>query len=138
MKSALAPILIALVFLASCQSEPPPLANDAPAQIYFQRAQAASDNNEFDKALKIYQDFLANQPKANIEELFTARYEVALLMKKKGLYAESQTDFEGILADYDDLDKSSGAPGWVKILSQKMLQDVKDKLSKPKWSWFGL
>ena len=135
MKSA-ASVFAALLFFASCQTAPPPIADDAPAQIYFQRAQSASDDGQYDQALKIYRSFLSNQPNAAHEDTFAARYEIAVLMMKKGKYAEAQSDFEGILADYDDLDKSSGAPGWVKLLTQKMLQEAKDKLAKPK-SWFN-
>ena len=132
MKSALALAMVAALLAVSCKYAPPPLADDAPSAIYFQRAQAAADDNDFDKAMGIYQKFLDNQPNASHEDTFSARYEIALLKKKKGKFAESEADFQSILADLGDLDKSSGAPGWIKLLTQKMLQDVKDKVPKPK------
>jgi tetratricopeptide (TPR) repeat protein len=122
--------LIALLVLASCQTAPAPLAPDASPEIYFQRAQNASDQGQYDEALSIYRAFLANRPDASPESVFSARYEIALLLLKKGLKDEAQTDFEGIVADYDNLDKSAGAPGWVKVLSLKKLQEMKEKAPK--------
>ena len=122
--------LIALLFLAACQTTQAPIAPDASAEIYFQRAQNATDQNQYDEALAIYRSFLANRPDASRESVFSARYEVALLLDKKGLTAEAQSDFEGIIADYDDLDKSSGAPAWVKVLSVRKLQEIKDQAAK--------
>lgn len=124
--------LIALLALASCQTAPAPIAPDATAEIYFQRAQAASDQNQYDEALGIYRTFLANRPDASREDQFSARYEIALLLSKKGQDVAAMSDFEKILADYDDLDKSSGAPAWVKVLSQKKLQELKDRAAKPR------
>ena len=132
MKAVLMTVLASVLLFASCQSAPAPLSADAPSEIYFQRAQSASDQNQFDEALGIYRSFLQNRPDASHEDLFSARYEIALLLMKKGLDAEAQTDFEGIIADYDNLDKSAGAPGWVKVLSQRKLQEIKDRTPKPK------
>ncbi len=134
MKSVLT-IFAVVLLLVSCKSAPP-IPRDASAQIYFQRAQSLSDDGEYVKAMKIYQDFLEYQPEAAHEDSFSARYEIAVLQMKKNRLAEAQAGLESILADYNDLDKSSGAPAWVKILSQKMLQEVKDRASKPK-KWFG-
>lgn len=128
MKAAL--IALALLALVSCQSAPPPLAPDAPSAIYFQRAQAASDQNDYTQAMEIYRSFLANRPDASNEDKFSARYEIALLLDKEDKKAESLADFQAILTDYDDLTKSQGAPAWVKILSQKKIVDLKDKLAK--------
>jgi len=127
-----APLIVVtyLLFLASCQTPPPPLTADAPSAIYFQRAQTASDQGDYTGAMEIYRSFLANRPDASREDQFSARYEVALLLDKEGKKAEALAGFEGILADYDNLDKSAGAPAWVKILSQKKIQDLKDRIAK--------
>ena len=117
---------LAVIFLASCQSAPPPIPADAASEIYFQRAQAASDLSQYAEALAIYREFLANRTDATREEEFSARYEVAFLLLKEDRTAEAKTAFEALLSDYDDLDKSSGAPAWVKVLAQKKLQEIKD------------
>lgn len=131
MKAAFATLAVALI-LVSCQSAPAPIAPDASSEIYFQRAQAASDKSQYDESLAIYQSFLANRKDATHEESFSARYEIALLQAKQGLFAEAQAGYESILADFENLDLSSGAPAWVKVLSQKKLQELKDKAAKGK------
>ena len=129
MKAAFPPLLATLVLLASCQSAPAPIPADATSEVYFQRAQAASDQNNYDEALGIYQAFLAKNP-ADAESRFQARYEVAFLLVKQGHDAEARKDFEGILADYGNLDNSAGAPGWVRVLSEKKLNEIKDRMAK--------
>jgi len=131
MKNALAVGLLGL-FLASCQTGPAPIPDDATSEIYFQRAQAASDLSQYDEALAIYRSFLVRRPDAGNENTFSARYEIALLLAKKGQNALAQADFEAILADYEVLEKSAGAPGWVKVLTTKKLQELKDKAPQAK------
>jgi hypothetical protein len=132
MKAA-SPVLVLLgLLLASCQTAQPPIAADAPSEIFFQRAQAASDQSQYGEAMAIYRNFLSQRPDASHEDTFTARYEIALLEMKLGQDARAQADFEGIVADFGDLDKSSGAPGWVRVLATKKLQELKDKAPKAK------
>jgi len=128
-----APLLVLFLglLLASCQTAPP-ISPDATSEIYFQRAQAASDQNQYTEALAIYRSFLSERPDANREDIFSARYEIALLLMKRGELVKAQADFEAILADYDVLEKSAGAPGWVKVLSAKKLEELKDQVAKNK------
>jgi len=132
MKAAVLTLAAALLLLASCQTAPGTLSAGDSAEIYFQRAQAASDLNQYDEALGIYRLFLTNRPDATHEESFSARYEIALLQDKQGLTADAIAGFSTLVADYDDLEKSTGAPSWVKVLSQKKLQELKDKAPKTK------
>ena len=124
--------LAAVLVLASCQTAPPPLATDSPTEVYFQRAQAASDQGQYDEALAIYQLFLTNQPKADAESTFSARYEIALLQEKKGHRTEAMAGYQSLIDDFGNLDKSAGAPAWVKVLAQKKLQELQDQGPKPK------
>jgi len=128
MKFALVPFALAL--LVACQTAPAPIPADATAEIYFQRAQAASDQGLYDDALGIYRSFLSDRPADSNENVFSARYEIAFLLAKEGKDAEAIAGFEALLADYDNLEKSAGAPGWVKSLSQRKLADLKDKAAK--------
>jgi len=132
MKTALLAALFSVLLLTSCQTTQAPLSADTPSEIFFQRAQAATDQSQYDEALTIYRTFLADRPEASREDQFSARYEVALLLAKKGQEAEARAGYEAILADYEDLDKSSGAPAWVKVLTQKKLQEIKDRAPKAK------
>lgn len=127
----LVPVALAtLALLVSCQSTPAPIGPEASAEVYFQRAQAASDQGQYDEALALYRDFLADRPEASREYVFSARYEVAFLLAKKRQDAEAIAGFEALLADYNDFEKSEGAPAWVKVLAQKKLQELKDRASK--------
>lgn len=132
MKTAPLTLVLLGVLLVSCQTTQAPIPQDATPEIYFQRAQAASDQSQYDEALTIYRSFLTNRPDADREEIFSARYEIALLLLKKGQPTRAQADFEAILADFEDLEKSGGAPGWVKVLTAKKLQELTDKNSKAK------
>lgn len=130
MKVAPLPLLLLGLLLVSCQTTQAPIPADATSEIYFQRAQAASDMSQYDEALAIYRSFLSERPGASAEEVFSARYEVALLLLKKGRVAEAKADFESLTADLADLEKSAGAPGWVKVLTAKKLQEIRDKEPK--------
>lgn len=127
MKTAPFAVLLVSLLLISCQTGPASIPADATSEIYFQHAQAASDQNQYDEALGFYRSFLSLHPEAKNEEVFTARYEIALLLLKKGQTEQAQADFEAILADFDNLEKSAGAPSWVKVLAAKKLQEIKDK-----------
>jgi tetratricopeptide (TPR) repeat protein len=129
MKAVVPALFLTLLILASCQTAPAPIPADATSEVYFQRAQAASDQNNYDEALGIYQAFLAKNP-TDAEARFQARYEVAFLLVKQGHDAEARKDFEGIVADYANLDNSAGAPGWVRVLSEKKLNEIKDRMAK--------
>lgn len=123
-------VILALMVLASCQTNlPPPVLGD-PAEIYFQRAQAASDLNEYTRAESYYQAFLDNEKSQTHEETFSARYEIAVIKKKKGELIEAKKDFDSILADLNDLNKGSDVPSWVRILSQRLSQQIQDRLPK--------
>jgi len=132
MKTASLTALFFGLILASCQTAPAPIPADATPEIYFQRAQAASDMNQYDEALALYKSFLTQHPDATHEDVFSARYEIGLLLLKKGQHTQAQADFETILADFENLDKSAGAPGWVKVLTAKKLQEIKDQAPEAK------
>lgn len=130
MKAAPLTVLLLGLVLVSCTTTQAPIPADAPSEIYFQRAQAASDQSHYDEALKIYRTFLEQRPDASREDIFAARYEVAVLLLKQGHTAEAETQFQSIVADYDDLEKSAGAAAWVKVLATKKLQELTDKKAK--------
>jgi hypothetical protein len=131
MKPAFVTLTLALI-LAACQTNLPPPVKGDPAEIYFQRAQAASDMNQYARATQYYQAFLDNEPSQTHEETFTARYEIAIIKIKTGHLADAKTDFEGILADMSDPNKGSSVPSWIRILSQRKVQELKERLPQPK------
>lgn len=120
-------VLVLGLWMVSCQTTQAPIPADATPEIYFQRAQAASDLSQYDEALAIYRSFLTDRPEASPEDVYSARYEVALLLLKKGKVGEAKAAFEALTSDLADLEKSAGAPGWVKVLTAKKLQEIRDK-----------
>lgn len=131
MKPAFVTLALALM-LAACQTSLPPPSLGDPAEIYFQRAQAASDLSEYAKAQSYYQAFLDNEKTQTHEETFSARYEIAIIKMKVGKLAEAKADFDAILTDLNDLNQGSNVPSWVRILSQRKSQELQDRLPKPK------
>ena len=99
MKPAFVTLAVTL-FLAGCQTNLPPPVKGDPAEIYFQRAQAASDQYEYTRALSYYQAFLDNEPTQTHDETFSARYEIAIIQIRIGNLQQAKTDFESIMADF--------------------------------------
>jgi outer membrane protein assembly factor BamD (BamD/ComL family) len=113
--------------LASCKSAPPVIPDDLSALQFFQRAQEETDNNNWDNALIYYKTFLERYPddKPNV---ISAQYEIAFINYKKGDYAESQKGFQEILDFYENSPPALDFPLWPKILSQKLIETVKEKI----------
>jgi len=124
-------LMVTLAGMTGCQTTMAPIPVDATSDIYFQRAQGASDLDQFKESLSIYELFLKRHPQPNPVDLYSARYEIALLHKKLGELALSLQEFQGILDDYNDPVKSAGAPGWVRNLSDKLVVELKAKLPPP-------
>ena len=94
-------------------------------EIYFQKAQSETDLGHLPQAQAIFEEFLSAAPADATEEVLSARFEIALLKAKQGEREAATKDYEAILADFQDVAKSAQYPAWVKVLSQKKLDELK-------------
>jgi len=108
--------------LVSCATVNRDIPDGSPTEIYFQRAQAETDQNHFDVAQAIFEQFL-QQEAGTVEEKLSARFEIALLRSKQGDSTGAIRDLQGILAEFQDVTKSAKYPAWIKVLSEKKLLD---------------
>lgn len=117
--------LASLAVLASCRTTGPvDLTGLTPAEV-FQRAQDASDNGEYRRALAYYEGFLG-QPGIDAQRAAWARYETALLYHKLG-------DDDTALAKLDELLALYGAdatlPEGAKVLAANLKAAILEKRS---------
>jgi len=98
----------------------------SPAEL-IQRAQEASDRNQYNVALQYYQA-LRDRNSNNIDLVITAKYEIAFIHYKQKQYEQAREEFNAVLEYYNGPDEVL-LPQQFKRLSQIVLQsiDKKDK-----------
>jgi outer membrane protein assembly factor BamD (BamD/ComL family) len=115
-------LLIPLLFAASCASGPVVVPEDmSPAEI-IQRAQEASDRNNFDAA-KQYYVILLERYGTSIDIVCTAEYETAFLNYKQKNFEEAQAGFQQLLARYEGPDAIL-LPQHFRILAEKVMEKM--------------
>jgi tetratricopeptide (TPR) repeat protein len=118
--------LVPLAVLASCASTGPvDLTGLTPAEV-FQRAQTASDNGDYRRALAYYEGFLA-EPGIEAQRVAWARYESALLYHKLGDDDTALARFDELLALYET---DATLPEGPKILATSVKAAILEKRSK--------
>ncbi len=122
-------LVILSVFLsAACKSAPPINYNSLNKAEFFQKAQEASSNGKYNIALLYYNHFLLKYPN-DIQRGIEADYEIAFIAYKQHNYTKASKLFSDILQRYST-DASQILPAWPKILSQKILKEIKEKQKK--------
>ncbi len=119
------PVLLALlagILLAACESVPRKIPDGLTQAEFFQRAQEAADNNNWRTSLLYYQTFIDRYP-TDRSNVAAARYEIAFIHYKLGMYAQSKTEFEGLLNEYKG-PNADQLPEWPKVLGEKILAKV--------------
>jgi len=119
--------VVILLAMAACKSAPPVIPEDLSPPEYFQRAQEEADKYEWDNALVYYRTFLERYPDDFVNGLF-ARYEVAFVLYKKQEYQESKKLFQELLDSYKKIPNPLSVPQWPKVLSEKLVQKIDQKL----------
>ena len=123
------PVLAALALLAvlaSCRTTGPvDLTGLTPAEV-FQRAQDASDNGEYRRALAYYEGFLG-QSGIDAQRAAWARYETALLYHKLGDDDTALAKLDELLAMYE---KDPTLPESPKILATNVKAAILEKRTK--------
>ena len=117
---------LGIALLAGCSSGPPIIPDDLSVLQFFQRAQEEFDYDEWENALIYYNTFIERHPD-DIPHVISARYEIAFIYYKQKNYDEAEKEFQEILDFYEETDLPLSFPLWPRVLSQKMLQIMKDK-----------
>ncbi len=120
-----AAILLAVLIIASCTSSPAEIDETLNPAELFQLAQEASNDKDYDTALKYYEVFVKNHSD-DIQKLVEAEYEIAFIAYKKGELDRSKVLFEELLDRYSG-EGASVLPGWPMILSRKLLKEIEDE-----------
>ncbi len=110
----------AFAFFAGCSTVDTTFEPGSSPEVYFQRAQLASDQNDFELAQKIYRIFLEtgiSDPGYRV----SAEYEIAFLDYKMGRKEAAIEGFNKILAMYEAGTYSGMVPEWPKVLSIKIM-----------------
>ncbi len=111
-----------LFFLASCQTQPRVIPNNLTPAEYFQRAQEASENENYKLAMRYYRKFQEVYPN-NLEKNLWAEYEIAFLYHKMGDNKTAIKLFDKLIAKY----KSKEAKNWPqapRILAEKVKENI--------------
>ncbi|WP_024653942.1 outer membrane protein assembly factor BamD [Borrelia persica] len=114
-------LIITSILLLSCYSTAhldKQLTKETPYRIYLKEAQKATNLNDYQSALKIYEKMIENY-KDNKEIVATGKYEIAFiyyLNNKKGI---AKKLFEELIQS------DINTPKWIVPLSQKILQKIK-------------
>ncbi|MFW6337713.1 MAG: hypothetical protein ACOC25_02205 [Alkalispirochaetaceae bacterium] len=127
-RGGLGAALLLLLLLSACQTELPEIPEDLSQAEFFQRAQDAADDNEWEVALHYYETFIERYPddEANIA---AAEYEIAFIHYKMEEYRTSRELFEELLLKYEE-DEDDTLPPWVEILSEKILNTVNERIAE--------
>ena len=124
--TALCALCTALTLLAGCRGGPPIIPDDLSVLQFFQRAQEEFDYDEWDNALIYYNTFIERHPD-DLQHVISARYEIAFILYKQKNYGEAAKEFQEILDFYDTNNLPLSFPLWPRVLSQKVLQIMRDK-----------
>lgn len=119
------PVLLSVVFvliIAGCQSAPEEIPPNLSQMEMFQRAQEAADEDDYDQALRYYQEFIARYPDDE-SSIIEAEYEIAFIAYKQERYDEALSGFNAILASYDD-GTGRQLPEWPRVLSARLIERI--------------
>jgi tetratricopeptide (TPR) repeat protein len=120
-----------LTALASCASEPKEIPSDLEPIEYFQKAQqAASDDNNYDLALRYYRTFIERHPE-DFQRIIEARYEIAFIHYKQGKLDQAEREFNQLLENYEG-ERANVLPAWPRILAQKVLEKIEETRNQPR------
>ncbi|MGO8692275.1 MAG: hypothetical protein ACLQMF_01270 [Rectinemataceae bacterium] len=119
-----------MLSLAACKTVPKTIPQDLTAQQLIQKAQEASDADNY-KAAIVYYQALMDRYGSNPAFLCEGQYEVAFIAYKEDRLADSQAGFEKLLAFYSGPSGDSLPQGY-KILGQKVLDHIKSILASKK------
>jgi len=120
-----------LLFLASCSTVPAEMDSDMKEELFFKNAQDAMDENQYKVALYYYEVYLVRYPEIH-NKTIAAEYERALIYYKSKDYEYSKALFNQVLNKYENSPFAVMYPERYKILSEKILVQIDEKLNPGK------
>ena len=117
-----------LLFLSSCSTVPAEIDDSMTEELFFKNAQNAMDSNQYNVALYYYEVYLVRYPE-NHDKTIAAEYERALIYYKTKDYKYSRTLFMQVLDKYENSPFAVLYPERYKILSEKILLQIDEKLN---------
>lgn len=119
--------LLILALLGACSTVSVDFEPGTNPEVYFQRAQAASDQNDYERAQLIYRKLLETGI-TDLSYVIAAKYEIAFLDYKMGRLAMAVAGFNRLLEEYyPDGEPVLGAPQWPLVLSRKLLERLQPR-----------
>lgn len=118
-------ILLTLLIITSCASSPREIDETLNPVELFQLAQEASNNKDFETAVKYYEVFIAKYSD-DIQRLVEAEYEIALITYKQGNPVRAEELLTDLLSRYSG-EGAQVLPAWPMILSRKLLKQIENE-----------
>jgi len=120
--------LIVLVIFSACATTEVIISEDlSPAEL-IQRAQEASDRNNYRVALQYY-EALHDRYRHNIDLVITAEYEIAFIHYKQKRYQQSREGLTALLEYYNTPDEAL-LPQQFKVLANIVLKNIEERESQ--------
>jgi outer membrane protein assembly factor BamD (BamD/ComL family) len=116
----------ALLLVFSCTTYDTTLEDNWTEEQFFKTAQQAYDQDDLDSALYFYEVYLLRYPQ-NYKKGIAAEYERAFILYKQKNYSQSINYFNAILEKYNSSPYAYLYPEAYKILSEKVLENVKNQ-----------
>ncbi len=117
-----ATLFVTASLLVSCSSTPVTVPEGLTPMELVQRAQDATDKNQYHAAIQYYQAILDRYPDDE-EMVCAAEYEIAFIKYKQHRYAEARAGFTALLERYTQVD-AEFLPAQYKILAEKVLAKI--------------
>jgi outer membrane protein assembly factor BamD (BamD/ComL family) len=123
-------VVMALVAgaLSACASPPIVVPTGLSAAELIQRAQEASDRNQYGRAKQYYEAILTRFPDDK-ENVCAAEYEIAFILYKQKDYEAAKSGFNKLLLRYNSPD-AEALPSQYKVLAGRVLENITKKEKK--------
>jgi outer membrane protein assembly factor BamD (BamD/ComL family) len=118
-------LVIVIVNGSACASGPVEIPADLEPAELIQRAQEASDQNNYKRALRFYEAVIERYP-FNTDDICAAEYEIAFIHYKQKNYEAAITGFNTLLHRYEGSDAELLPPQY-RVLAELVLGKIADK-----------
>ncbi len=118
-------LLLTVFIISSCTTTALVIDENLGSAELFQKAQKASNDKQYDTAIKYYEVFI-NKHSDDTQRLVEAEYEIAFINFKQGNLSKAKELFTALLDRYSG-EGIQVLPAWPMILSKKLLKEIDSK-----------